>query len=538
MLAVAALGAFYAVLLGVLQWQRPAAFISPDETANYFFTAVVREVGSPVVASVSNATWETMLLHPRAVAVRDLDDGAAFVPASFMGLPLLYGFLAKIIGLRGTGLFAILFSLLSIPFLFAICKKLWSVHIAWLASGLLLLHPAWWYFQGRPYYHNGLFTVMAIMATYFLVRVFSAERAAQRWWWYAAGGALYGAAAAVRTIEMLWMVGVAAVVMVAYRQRVRWTYAAVGAACAVLFFSPILFLNNDFFGDPLSFGVYASDPVAGDSVQQAATAVASKFHSALFPFGIDLGLTVQKAWTYGFEFYWWLTVPALAGFLFQLARKVRGRDWRAVAALVALGLGGAYLLIYYGSWLIYDIADTSVDHISSSVVRYWLPLYVAGMPFAALVYHALWRRWREMSAAGAMLLAGCAVFVMLAAVGWQVLYEPLDGQLTLQRNLEQFVRMRSTASSALPADAIIVSGKGDKIFFPQWSVLQDAVDPSSAQLLRRMLAAGAPVYLYARVGATETVDLLPEGVVVVAAGVIRLDPPTPEYLYPLVFAND
>jgi len=61
-------------------------FISPDETANAFFSMQLARTGSLFSFDAINVAFDDMI-HPRSVVSMD----GRLLPGSFIGLPVLYG---------------------------------------------------------------------------------------------------------------------------------------------------------------------------------------------------------------------------------------------------------------------------------------------------------------------------------------------------------------------------------------------------------------------------------------------------------------
>src|SRR5687767_4711074 len=83
-------GAFFIAYVGTAAVGARPPLSSPDETANRYFAMRVAESGSPV----GPADPAGSIVHPRSVGVR----GERWLPNTFIGLPLLYGSIGRVVG--------------------------------------------------------------------------------------------------------------------------------------------------------------------------------------------------------------------------------------------------------------------------------------------------------------------------------------------------------------------------------------------------------------------------------------------------------
>ncbi len=137
-------------------------FVSPDETANAFFSRNFSQTGLFSVSDPLNGEFADAL-HPRSIVVRS----AILMPGSFLGLPFFYGVLSYIFGdwilLLLTPLLAI-FTALALRRVFAV---FFSQKVSDISSILFLIHPAVWYYSARGLMHNVLFVCLLIFGAYF-----------------------------------------------------------------------------------------------------------------------------------------------------------------------------------------------------------------------------------------------------------------------------------------------------------------------------------------------------------------------------------
>lgn len=144
----------------------PLKFNSPDETANYFFIKQFVSTGEPRFLEPLNSDFGG-IFHPRSTNVA----GGFIVPGSFLGLILIYGCIAKIVGLWLVPYLTSLISVIAVLFFYGIVKKIFSDKIAFISALLFFLHPAIFYYASRGLFNNLLFLDLFIIGFYYLLNL-------------------------------------------------------------------------------------------------------------------------------------------------------------------------------------------------------------------------------------------------------------------------------------------------------------------------------------------------------------------------------
>jgi len=193
-------------------------FSSPDETANYFWISRIAR-GKPLYYFEELNGLGNNLVHPRSVNAV----GGKIVPGSFLGMIIIYGFLAKIFGLWVVPYLTPFFSVLGIVFFYLLIKEIFQKKtIALLAAMLLSFIPPWLYYSSRGMYHNILFMSLLIMGIYELFYVFGTGHIKSfkfkvlnfnlilnslilKYFLYFFVGLLIGLAIITRTAEIVWV---------------------------------------------------------------------------------------------------------------------------------------------------------------------------------------------------------------------------------------------------------------------------------------------------------------------------------------------
>ncbi len=441
------------VFFAVTVWYgRPAGlWNSPDETANAFWAARVAQ-GAPLIVSDTIVGLGAGAIHPRSMAVV----GDALVPGSFTGLILLYGTLQMLFKIPFF-LLTPLFTVVAGAFFGVLVGRLFDRRVGFLAAILFFLHPAILYYSARGLFHNVLLIDLLILsAACFVLRK---DRIGD-----AFGGFLFGWAMCVRTSEALWAIP-AFLTFLPFIGKERWRrlgWAFVGAALPLFF---ILQTNANLYGSPFKTAYVAVAAPAAVSERIPASDVSAPVVASTpalsLPFGFNAKRVLRNAWSYGIAVFWWQSLLAVFGLIwwcatFRTATKIQ-KIYAATTFLVA-----AWLAVLYGSWAIRDRLDPGSVTIGTSYVRYFLPAYVAMLPFGALALARFGEKLkREQVSMIAILLIGILTMRTVVFAGDESLR---DVRATLAGNAAKRTWL---LREALPSNAVVMTDRFDKLIVPE-----------------------------------------------------------------------
>lgn len=490
--------ALFSVLffLGCLVLVRVAGiYVSPDETANAFFATTFAERGVLEVHEPLNLTFSDAL-HPRSV----VSVGGRLLPGSFIGLPVMYGAFAALVGAWSIPLVTPIVAVLVLFAWYGTVKRIFDREIALLSAVLLAIHPAWWYYSARSLMHNVLFVALLVFAAYFFVARPPKGRLADAG--VALSGMLTGLALFVRTSEAVWMAAAALAAALLFRKRISRRVAAVFLCSAFLALAPMFFLNRATYGSPLATGYTAErTPAAeeeGATVADAAEEAAPApfpFEKIFFPFGLSAKDTAKNVLAYGMGLFWWMTLLTAIGIpLAYPARSVPAEARQARRAyLLSAAVATLYLAFLYGSWTFFDNPDKTQVTIGNSHVRYWLPVFVLSTPLAAFAVRWISRRaFTDLArrlAVAAMVVACFGLSVRVA------FFSPQDGLVQAAAELADSRDIRTRVLALTEEDAVIVVDRADKLFFPYRRVLYPLRDEATYALMPRIVLR-VPLYYY------------------------------------------
>ncbi len=460
------LGGIALFFLAVYLWfpfVTPGIFNSPDETANYFFISRYAENGSFVSSEPLNY-FTSGALHPRSISW----NGYSLVPQGFVGLPLFYGWLAKIFGLGAVIFFTPMLAVLGALAFYGIVKKIFGARVAVISYVLLLVFPSFWYYASRFLYPNVPFVALLLIAIWSAVNGALHRDGAKRY--LIIFSISFAAALAIRPVEVLWILPLVSLCFYFYRENFSWHKLFYSALMMSFLAIPVLANNLFLYGNIFGSGYTLEAAVDTGAVQSAAPAVCKI--CAFSPYGLHWRAIAKNINIIFIKYLWWLTASAVLGFLIAFfAKKKKEVDvYFAVAALLS-----AWLVIYYGSGVFTDNPNGIIT-LGDSHFRYWLPIFIAIIPLTGLAAERIIFRLRPFYK---IIFGGAGLFLVLAFSIYTVIFSQDDGLLAVKNNLEKNYAVKTAVMNIVGADGVIITGRQDKIFFPERRVMyaQKISDP-------------------------------------------------------------
>lgn len=422
-----------AIVFLMAVWWLPATtttiFNSPDEMANFYFSKNVAANNSLSVTEPLNNELGNRV-YPRSIAAGN----GMLRPLSFIGLPVIYGILAKVFTVKTIPFFTgFIAATTGLVFYFLLCR-MFSQKLASLGTLLLYMNPAYFYYTARSMFHNVLFVDLLLVSL--LIGGIT-------------GALLMFGALLVRTFEGLWVWPIFTWIG---NRRFKITAVAVVIINAIILF----FIRP---GYPVN----------------------------LLPFGFSIERVVRNIWHIHLLTMWWWTLPAVAGAIIWFLMK-RSR------AYLGLGiLGTLWLLMYYGTYVVADNPSGQLT-IVSSLFRYWLPIFVWEIPFIILLIETLveflWRRklWQIVLP---VVVVGIIFFSSIYFV-----WAGDDGLIATRANLKRMAAIKEQVLLLVPTEAVIIADRGsDKMFFPDRRVIYDLRDQYNWPQYDKLISL-VPAYYY------------------------------------------
>lgn len=506
LLTVCLAGAFFSSLILV---REHGMYVSPDETANSVFAILYAEEGKLALREPLNSTLGDVL-HPRSVFARE----GMLVPSGFLGIPLLYGMFGKMFGVWAIPLFTSLLACAGACAWWGIVRRMFDRTTATLATILLAFHPAWWYYSARALMPNVPFAACVLLAIWWglakpFASFFPGRLEKLPWIDAAISGVFFGIALLIRPAELPWMLFAGCVGYVILRPRIKRVQLYAFFSAIVLTLLPLLPFHAALYGHPLATGYTPRPSVSSEvtllpeGVQDALSmasapewwGVVQRVASPVFPFGIHPRNALRAVSAYGLGLFWWMSLLAAVGVWFAIpdrtvAREVRMRRYAFLGMSLCISI---WLFILYGSWTIHDNPDPSAVSIANSYVRYWLPFFLVTTVPAALAIQRFAKRFFR----GAMALA-CMGIILCISTSLSIqatFFAPHDGLVSVARTLSISREIKERLLALTEEDAVVVVDRGDKLFFPERSVLYPLRSERTYALLPRITLL-APLYYY------------------------------------------
>lgn len=458
-------------------------FISPDETANAYFSNLFSEQWSFVGATDELSAKLDDRLHPRSV----VSNNGVLLPGSFLGLPAIFGAVASVLGSWTFWILTPLFTVLAAWGWKKIIDKYTTVQLGTLSSVLFLLHPVVMYYSARGLMHNVLFVdLLVVSAWLWICRPIQISQKHCSIINDLLAGLILGFALFVRSSEVLWITAALALACACSRRYFSWRRIRAGVLGLIIGLAVLFGTNTLTYGSPFQTGYTVSQASVSN---YEANGLVDSF-SAL-PFGFH----PRDAWTnfseYGIEMFWWLSVLAVIGFFILFGQKRNRKDLRCGILIVVLI--SVWLVLMYGSWEIHDNPDPTQITMANSYVRYWLPIYLFSTPMIAAAI--LWIAGRVRSLFMRRLSASVIILLVIGFNVHATFLQGQDGLILMRQQLLRSEEIQEAVLSFVPTDAVLIVDRADKLFFPHRRVLYPLRDDTTYEAMPT-IANETPLYYY------------------------------------------
>jgi len=453
-------------------------FTSPDETANFYFINLFIEEGQLRFHEPLNEIADG-LVKPRSMGFVD----GYTVPGSFFGMIILYGLIGKIFG-SGIILFLTpLFSIIGVLFFYLLLKEVFSKQVAFVSALFLFVLPPFWHYSTRGMFHNILFISLLIIGVYCLVKVLNNKFGnTKQLLFFLISGLFIGLSLMVRTSETIW-VGLALLILFIFnRSKINWKSIISFAVPIIIIFFIIFNINSQLYGSPLSFSAGgSSDSVSEQSISHNILYKASQL---ILPFGVDFDRIGDSLYKYVVLIFPWFSIlffiglawllkniflnfltnifPNVGPYCKKLQPKLKIYFWIYIVTAI-------WLVLYYGSYEFYEYIDKSKIILGSSYLRYWLPLYIFGLPFCALALMEIKKIFKNRKSGYLVVIIIIFLFFLLSIS--KVLLDPLHGIYKIKMNNSISINKEQVFFNETGPDSVIIAGSADKVFFPKRKVM-------------------------------------------------------------------
>ena len=476
-------------------------WLSPDETANYVLTKLYAQKSQLSFFEKYNILAQD-IIHPRSFR----SDLGSIKPVSFLGLILIYGKIAGLMGYKVIPYLTPWFAALGIIFYYLFIKEIFGRKNALLSALLLTVFPPFIYYSARSLFHNVLFVVLLIISLYFaMLSVKKSKAMAARGWpeilFAALAGSFLGLAIITRTSELIWLTPLWLIVWLANVKKIGLVKLIIFISFMLFSLLPAMYWNKILYQSYWQGGYAEMNRsiinIAGAGSAMIKTAAVKRnltqIKNNIFYFGLQPLKSLKMFYYYFVRMFYWLFWPALLGFILFL-QKIKKLEKRHYIFLISYFVISLVLLFYYGSWDFHDNPDPKSYTIGNSYARYWLPIYLGAMPLASIFLLKLSNIFKKkVFVYGLRVLMVILIYFISLRF---VLFGSEEGLVKSARNLES---MRGEYDKVLVLTenrAAIITRYHDKLFFPERKVIVGLFDDDNMNSQYAALAERLPLYYY------------------------------------------
>lgn len=520
--------------------QTKVKFASPDATANYFWINWYNTYSKLFYIEPYNLIANDYVA-PRSVRS---DDGVVR-PVSFLGIILIYAWLAKMFGAGIIIYLTPIFAALSVLLFYQIIKKIFDDKIAFLSALMLFILAPYWYYTSRGLFHNVLFVDLVLIGVWCAVIASGEKRSeAQRGNPVSLGmfnaqqiskkdgiatafvsltrnysfaitvlaGVFFGLAIITRTSELVWMVPAIVIIAVYYYKNIHWDKVIIFVCGVVLALLPMFYYNQILYGSYFNFGYSVPTSEAFSNVTVSTTSDSPSAEEgddsllAFLPFGFSPKVIVKNFWYYYMAMFWYLFMPACLGGLWFLWNYRYQTKKQQVYFLVFV-IASLLLVIFYGSWNIQDNINSESVTIGNSYTRYWLPMYIMSLPLAVMFILKLSEFFKAKHLKNIFVGAFIVLFFVLSA--YNTVWSKENGLVAVQKGIQENKFQVTKILSQIEKNSIIITKYSDKFFWPEHRVMVgDFSDNKKNQAIYNLAVKNVPVYYYGFIFPERDMDYL------------------------------
>jgi len=516
-------------------------WLSPDETANYIFSKLYGQTGEMQIFEKYNLIGNG-IIHPRSFG----SFSGALQPVSFLGIILIYGSIAKLVGYGVIPFLTPIFAAIGLVFFYLLIRKIFGRKNALISVFILAVFPPYFYYSARSMFHNILFIVLLIIGFYFMAMMAERKQDAvakaikpklPSWIFSAAAGLFIGLAITARASELIWLAPILIIIWLFYLREIGLTKLIIFLSFLFLAILPNLCWNQILYGSPLLGGypemnqsIQTIAQAGQDLVKTTATGelayheeIIGKIKGAIFHFGFNPRESLKMFYYYFVSMFPWLFWPFVFGFfLFLQGFSKWGK--KHLVYLISYIFIFFILLFYYGSWKFNDNPDPGSFTIGNSYTRYWLPIYLGALPLASMFLlrftRAIFPRreknptqdslldhttivGRAKSQLGALkrqFFVNSSRIAIIALVYFFsisfILFGSEEGLIYSFQNQKGAKLEQEKVLALTEPSSVIITKYHDKFFFPERKVIVGLFDDNSMNGNYAQLVKYLPVYYY------------------------------------------
>jgi len=458
----------------------------PDANANYFFAQVFAQTGHFYWPEPLN-TLSQNLLHTRSINVFD----GNLVPMTFLPTILIFGVFFKIFGAIGILFLTPILAALSGYIIYRLANYIFKdLNIALITSLLFLSLAPWVFFANEVMLPTILFIFLVLLGWLMIAQHWHKEHDKYHWRWLL-GCLLLSLAIVVRPTELVWLAIISALIFYFNKNKINRRHILEGGIAFVAVFVLFLILNKLTYGNwfTLGYSDLQSGAVATEFDRSAGFSLRGFFKLLFAPFGFDFTLILKNFYKYFVKIVVLHFVLATFGFIMIWRDKNLPKVWRQYLLLTPIIF--VFILLYYGSWNLADPLVKELNTISISYVRYFMPLYIWILPAVILAINQMFPKSGRKNVFGNYILI---VTVILSSLQL-AFFATNDGLIANRQNLKNYYAQFAAVKKIVPEQAIIITDREDKIFFPYYRIVVPQNNPLLWPRVAKIVGQ-APIYYY------------------------------------------
>ncbi|MDD3711541.1 MAG: glycosyltransferase family 39 protein [Patescibacteria group bacterium] len=528
-------------------WQKTHDFIkfsSPDENANYIFTNLYKESSGLSFYEEYNIVAED-IIRPRSY----YSYKGGVKPVSFLGMVIIYGNLAKVFGSSIIPFLTPFFASMGLFFYYLLIKKLFGRKNALVSFFVLFSFPVLFYYSARSMFHNVLFLTFFIMSLYFLSLLFQKISPRKRlinntgfkeegdlgsksivskfnkkeyynqlfsydFLYASLVGLFLGLAIGVRASELIWLAPAGLVFLISRWKKLSFFRLAVFLSFVFIALLPVFYYNQILYDSPFYGGYYEMNKSL-ENISSASGAIIRSFFTGhlsdaknfvksifntIFYFGFHPLQSFKMFYIYVAQMFWYLFIPFVFGFLYTIffQKKIFKKIWPYGLAWLILSF---ILILYYGSWKFVDNPDPNSFTIGNSYTRYWLPIYIALIPFVSVFILNISKIFffikNKMVYRIINIIIPIALVIFIILTSFKFVYSGSEEGLNRYfQNLSGAKVEVEKVLSLTEENAVIITEYHDKFLFPERRVIVGRFDDDNMNRNYAKLTKYLPVYYY------------------------------------------
>ncbi|MDP2683955.1 MAG: hypothetical protein Q8P20_02755 [bacterium] len=467
------LGVFFVIIYSWLYHDNNYLFSSPDETANYAFINNYIDTGKLSISD-TDIGKSNDLLHPRSTLIVNNE----LVPGSFIGMIIIYGLIGKIFGVGIILYLTPFFAVMGVIFYFLFLKNFFNKKIAFVSSLMLYIFPTYWLYSARGMFHNIFFLSLLFIGLFLLFKSINSEK--NKFIFSSFSGIIIGMSLFVRSSEFLWVAMIIIIIYIFSRKNISLKNILFFLLPLVIIGIVIMTLNISLYGSVTSFG-YSESSINTEIESTNSLINFELLGKIISPFGFDFKLISQSINDYLIFAFPWFGIFLVITILFFVYENIKILLMRLIINSKKINpinrnlyyykliffISVVLLIIYYGSFEFLEYLDNSFIY-GSSYLRYWLPIYIFGFPIMLILIIEFLKNYKNKLLFFVKIFFICTIIISSILIA---LKDPLYGIQKEKINNSNNVYLVSQIRSIIEDKSIIISGKADKLFFPNYNVI-------------------------------------------------------------------